>query len=302
MLLCVVNLSEGRDGATLSRLTAAAGRSLLDVHTDADHHRSVWTLAGPSVEDAARALAREAVATLDLRTHSGVHPRTGVVDVVPWVHLTPHAAPGEATAPGGAGRRLGPGPIGPAVTARGRFAAWIATELGVPAVCYGPAAPAAPPVPAVPGRTLPELRRRLWVDLAPDVGPDRPHPSAGAVAVGARPALVAYNLWLAEPDLALARRVAAEIRGPGLRTLGLAVGNDVQVSCNLIDPWAVGPGAAFDAVASRAAVARAELVGLVPAAVLAAEPPRRWRELDLDPGRTIEARLQQAGLDGGRPV
>jgi glutamate formiminotransferase len=111
---------------------------------------------------------------------------------------------------------------------------------------------------------------------------------------------VAYNVWLAEADLAVARGVAAAIRRPGLRTLALPVGASVQVSCNLTDPWTVGPEAAFDAVASRAAVARAELVGLVPRAVLERVPRQRWRELDLDPSTTIEARLEQAGLDGGR--
>jgi hypothetical protein len=79
----------------------------------------------------------------------------------------------------------------------------------------------------------------------------------------------------------------------------LQVGSWVQVSCNLIDPWIVGPGAVFDAVASQAAISRSELVGLVPRGVLRAEPPHRWEELDLDPSRTIEARLQLAGLDGG---
>ena len=120
------------------------------------------------------------------------------------------------------------------------------------------------------------------------------------MAAGARAVLVAYNLWLAPTaDLDLARSVAASIRAPGLRTLGLAIGDAVQVSCNLTDPWAVGPEAAFDAVASRTAVARAELVGLIPRAVLHRAPRHRWRELDLDPSATIEARLEQAGLDGG---
>src|SRR5436305_941716 len=97
-----------------------------------------------------------------------------------------------------------------------------------------------------------------------------------------------------------ARAVAAEVRGTAVRALGLDVGGVAQVSCNLIDPAAVGPGALVDAVAARAEVARTELVGLVPASVLAAEAPARWRELDLDESRTIEARLERAGLDGGR--
>jgi glutamate formiminotransferase len=110
---------------------------------------------------------------------------------------------------------------------------------------------------------------------------------------------VAYNLWLATADVALARTVAAEIRNEWVRALGLDVGEGVQVSCNLTDPWRIGPELVFDAVASRVEVARAELVGLLPATVLDAAPRHRWAELDLDSSRTIEARLQEKGLAGG---
>jgi glutamate formiminotransferase len=140
----------------------------------------------------------------------------------------------------------------------------------------------------------------------PDTGPSEPHPTAGAAAVGARPVLVAYNLWLSPgAGLALARRVAASVRGPGIRALGLPVGESVQVSCNLVDPWAVGPGAVYDAVArglegEGAAVQRAELVGLIPRAVLERQPRHRWKELGLEDSGTIEARRLEAGLDGGR--
>jgi glutamate formiminotransferase len=106
--------------------------------------------------------------------------------------------------------------------------------------------------------------------------------------------LVAYNLWLGEDDLDQARRVARSIRSAEVRALGLAAGSSVQVSCNLIAPWRVGPGAVFDFVASRAAVDRAELVGLVPRSVLESEPRHRWTELGLSPSATIEARLERA--------
>jgi glutamate formiminotransferase len=281
LLECVINVSEGRDKRVISALAAAAGPYLLDVHSDPDHHRSVLTLAGPEegVGLGARAVAGAAVSSIDIRGHAGVHPRIGAVDVVPFVHL--------GREPGPAGR-LFDGSLGSAVQARDGFARWAARELDLPCFLYGP------------GRTLPELRRAAWSSLAPDLGPMAPHPTAGAVAIGARPVLVAYNLWLAGADLALARLVAGAIRGPQLRTLGLAAGASVQVSCNLIAPWRVGPGAVFDAVASQAAVARAELVGLVPLAVLEAEPRHRWGELGLSPSATIEARLEQAGLNGGR--
>jgi glutamate formiminotransferase len=261
VLECVVNISEGRDLQVIGAIAAAAGRDLLDVHTDPDHHRSVLTLVGT---DAVRSVAREAIARLDLRDHAGAHPRIGVVDVVPFVALD-GSTPAEALA------------------ARDAFTVWAADELGVPCFRYGSE------------RTLPEVRRLAFVGLDPDTGPPSPHPSAGAMAVGARPVLVAYNVWLTSPDLALARQIAKDIRGPAVRALGLQVGDHVQVSVNLVDPAAVGPAEVTDAVAARAGVARCELVGLVPAWVVRSTPIERWGSLDLAPDRTIEARLAAAG-------
>lgn len=257
MLECVVNLSEGRDQRTLDAFTEASGPDQLDRHIDVHHHRSVWTLVG---EDAPRRLAAAAVDVLDLRRHDGVHPRFGVVDVVPFVPL------GDAT-------------LADAQAARDRFCTWAAEHLRLPCFTYGPE------------RSLPDVRRHAFSTLAPVAGPERAHPSAGAVAVGARSPLVAYNLWLARPDLALARAVARDLRSPAVRALGLAVGDHVQVSMNLVAPATVGPAAVWDAVAARARVARAELVGLVPEAVLARTPPARWSQLDLTEDRSIEARL-----------
>ena len=261
-----MNVSEGRDRARVDALADAAGDDLLDVHTDPHHHRSVFTLVG---EDAPRALAAAAVAALDLRGHEGVHPRLGVVDVVPFVALD-GATPADARA------------------ARDRFLRWFADEHGVPCFAYGPE------------RTLPEVRRRAFVDLPPTSGPPAPHPTAGATAVGARPPLVAYNVWLERGDLAAAHAIAAAVRGPAVRALGLQVGPRVQVSMNLVDPAQVGPGAAFDLVveagrAVAATAAGAELVGLLPDAVLRAVPPGRWTALDLAEDRTIEARLARRG-------
>jgi glutamate formiminotransferase len=277
---CVINLAEGRDHATLDRIADEAGSVLLDQHRDGDHHRSVLTLAGPGdeVAEAALRVARRAVAALDLRAHRGAHPRLGTLDVVPWVHL--------AHADGG----LVDGDLRRAVTLRDRFAGWASSELSLPCFLYGPNGP-----------SLPELRRSAWRSRLPDTGPARPHPTAGAVCVGARPLLVAYNLWLARADLDLARRVARDLRGPYLRTLGLLVGSRVQVSCNLVAPTQLGPAEVWDAVARRAEIAAAELVGLIPGQVLSRIARHRWAELDLSPERTIEARLEEAGLDGGRP-
>ncbi|HZD65483.1 MAG TPA: hypothetical protein VE152_05255 [Acidimicrobiales bacterium] len=275
MLECVINVAEGRSDELLSRLAEPAAGSLLDVHADADHHRSVFTLGGPSVEEAARGLTERAVALLDLRTHTGAHPRLGVVDVVPFVPLD-----GDD--------------LTPALAARERFADWAATTLGLPSFFYGPE------------RSLPDVRRRAFADLLPDRGPARAHPSAGACSVGARLPLVAYNVWLDGGSLQLARAIAADLRGPAVRALGLDLAGRAQVSCNLVSPTQVGPAAVYDAVAARAPVARAELVGLVPRVVLEPIPPGRWAELDVGEDRTIEARLAAAAapapaLAGGDP-
>lgn len=257
MLECVINISEGRQLDVVEAIGAAAGRDLLDVHTDADHNRSVLTVVGTQ---APRAVARAAVELLDLRTHQGVHPRIGVVDVVPFVALDGSTA-------------------AQAQAARDEFCAWAGQELAVPCFRYGSE------------RTLPEVRRGAFTTLSPDCGPTASHPSAGAMAVGVRPVLVAYNVWLAEPDLAQAKAIASAVRSPSVRALGLQVGHEVQVSMNLIDPQVTGPGAATDLVAERATIARCELVGLVPRWVLLAEDPGRWDNLNLAEDRTIEARL-----------
>jgi glutamate formiminotransferase len=282
ILECVVNVSEGRDEHVLDALSDAAGPLLLDLHRDPDHHRAVLTLAGPAddVAGAARALATETVRRLDLRTHEGAHPRLGVLDVVPFVPFVPGAPP--------------PGDLGAAVARRDEFARWLGGELGVPAFLYGPLTAGR----HATTRPLPEVRRHAFGPppggLRPDFGPDRPHPAAGATAVGARSVLVAYNVWVS--DAAVARRVATQVRGPALRALGLAVGARAQVSCNLVDPVRLGPAEAYDAVAERVAeaggrVEGAELVGLIPAVVLRAVPEHRRPELGLSEDATIEARL-----------
>lgn len=268
MLECVANISEGRDLRRVARIAAAAGDDLLDVHSDEHHHRSVLTLVG---EEAPRAVAAAAVAEIDLRTHDGVHPRLGVVDVVPFVALA-GSTPRDALA------------------ARDRFARWFGEAHGVPCFLYGPE------------RTLPEVRRRAFRDLGPDSGPSAPHATAGASAVGQRGPLVAYNVWVEAPDLSSVRATAAAVRGPGLRALGLRVGDRYQVSMNLVDPDVVGPAEAFDRVVAAATalgpdvvVTGAELVGLLPDAALRGAPRARWASLDLSPERTIEARLEATG-------
>lgn len=257
MLECVVNISEGQSHGLIERIGKTVQNDLLDIHSDPDHNRSVVTLVG---EESTRRLTKACVDTLDMRQHRGAHPRFGVVDVVPFVPLDPTT-------------------FDEAVAARDRFAAWASSELGVPCFLYGP------------DRTLPEVRRHAFKELLPDAGPNKPHPTAGAIAVGAREVLVAYNLWLREPDLAFAKKLAQELRGPHVRALGLQVGEHVQVSMNLTDPLAVRPDQVFDMVAKETDISRAELVGLIPRALLNEIPERRWRQLDLSDEVTIEARL-----------
>jgi glutamate formiminotransferase len=282
MLECVVNVSEGRQRPTIDALAEAAGESLLDLHADADHDRSVFTLAGPSLDRSLRALARRTVELVDLSSNQGAHPRLGALDVVPFAPLGSDDNLGATNlgATNLGATNLGETNLVQAIADRDSFAAWASAELGLPCFLYGPE------------RGLPEIRRRAFGQLQPDLGPPVPHPSAGAVCVGARPALVAYNLWLASGDIGQARRIATAIRGPHLRTLALALGGGrVQVSCNLVEPTVLGPAQAYDAVAALAQVTRAELIGLLPASVLGAIPPQRWAQLDLGEDRTIEARL-----------
>ncbi len=237
-------------------------------------------------------VAGAAVATVDLREHEGVHPRLGSLDVVPFVSLRRDSDGSVCD-----------GPIEEALVARAHFMKWAAAELELPCFAYGPE------------RSLPEVRRTAFRGLRPDTGPPEPHPTAGSCAVGARPLLVAYNLWLSGPPrdegaealaaaagpvglFALASSIARAVRGPKVRALGLRVGSGVQVSMNLIDPFRTGPVEVFDAVAALAEGAgawidRAELVGLVPMRVLAGTPRHRLAELGLDEEHTIEALLDR---------
>jgi len=270
VLECVINVSEGRDDARLESLERAGGPSLRDRHSDAFHNRSVLTLiAGRDIlERDVRALIDAAFECLDLSTHEGVHPRFGVVDVVPFVALDPNDAP-------------------VAIELRDRTAEWIASAHDVPVFLYGQIGASV--------RTLPEVRRRAFRDLTPDLGPLDAAPHLGAVACGARPILVAWNLWLDGVSIDDARDLAKSLRRDEVRSLAFPVGERVQVSCNLVEPSAVGPDLVYDQVLARLAppgrIERAELVGLAPRAVLEAIDPRRWAQLDLSEERTIEARL-----------
>jgi len=270
----VPNFSEGRDAARISRITdsvrAISGVTVLDLHSDPDHDRSVLTFVGEEepLLRASVALARACAREIDLAAQSGVHPRMGSLDVLPFVPLGPPLS--EATLEDAA--RLA------------RSAGEAIGSLGLPVYLYGAAASA-------PHReNLTEVRRGGYNGLVaraddplwePDYGPRELSPRSGAVAVGARPFLVAFNAYLDTDDVEVARAVAGEVRErdgglPGVKALGLEVGGRAQVSMNLTDLERTSIPTALEAVrrsAERrgAEVESTELVGLVPlAAVLEA--------------------------------
>ena len=259
----MINVSEGRDQSLVRRIAGGANPAILDIHSDPDHNRSVFTIVGTACP---REVTQRAVELLDISHHSGVHPRLGVVDVVPFIALDGST-------------------VDDALAARNDFAQWAADDLALPVFLYGPE------------RSLPDIRRGAWASLAPDHGPQSPHPTAGAVCVGVRPVLIAYNVFLSTTDMTVARGIASRVRRPGLRTLAFDVGGTAQVSMNIVDTEKISVADAFDAVAHEAEMAdtsvlRAELVGLIPERQLAKVDETRWSRLDLGPDKTIESRLR----------
>lgn len=278
-LLAYPNVSEGRDPQAISEIAAAFGDHLLDVHSDPDHHRSAYTLAGEPGElaQAVAAGAARAVQLLTLDTHEGVHPRVGVVDVAAIVYVTADdrgAACAEALV----------------------LADLLADKLELPVFLYGILGD---------GRTRAQLRKggraelghRIETgELTPDFGPAHMHPRAGATLVAARPPLVAFNVEL-EPSATVqdARAIAAKIREggeeglAGVRAIGLWLESQgiAQVSTNVEDHRATPLSAVVAAIARHARPAAAELVGLAPAAAFDGFPT----DLSLRGYRTIEDAL-----------
>jgi glutamate formiminotransferase len=285
----VPNVSEGRDEAVLADLRRAMGAParLLDVHTDWDHHRSVFTLVGSADELVETLLAgiRCAAARIDLRRHEGAHPRIGAADVVPLVPLEPDAEPA-------------------ARDAALRLADGIAAELELPVFLYGRLA-ADGREPAFFRRGGPdELQRRIDAgELNPDRGPSRLHPSAGGVLVGVRRPLIAFNVNLRTDDVAVAREIARLVRErdggfPGVRALGLDLPNAglTQVSMNVTD-WEAAAlheivaRIAAEAEARGVAVVGSELVGLMPAGAAVAAAGSVLGIEGFDGARVLELRL-----------
>jgi glutamate formiminotransferase len=283
----VPNFSEGRDAATIDAIGAALsqGARLLDVHSDPDHHRSVFTVVGedgPLVEALVRAVevARDLI---DLQRHEGAHPRIGAADVVPVVPLRPTDMERAKAAAWQLGGRLG--------------------ELGLPVFLYGELAPGRGPALFRRGGTEELAERLAGGEVEADFGPSELHPTAGGVIVGARRPLIAFNVDLREATLGDARAIASAIRErdggfPGVRALGLELPSSgrVQVSMNVED-WEAAmlheivARIESEAAALGAAVERAELVGLMPAGAAAAAAGAVLRIDGFDASRLIETRL-----------
>jgi len=289
-LLAIPNVSEGRDQDAITAIGDAYLRGgggavhLLDVHSDPDHNRTVHTLAGPpqALAAALAAGAQAVITRLDLRTHAGLHPHVGALDVAPVVHLDD--------------ARRG------AACAEALVAAQLIGDLGIPVLLYGALAG---------GRTRADLRRggptaltrRLNdKEIHADFGPQTLHPTAGAVLVGARPPLIAFNVELTPPStLRDAHRIAALIREggteglAGLRAIGLhlpARGGIPQVSMNVEDHVGLPLAAIVAAIARHADIHEAELVGLAPAAAFHGFPP----DLKVRNRRTVAEALHLVGL------
>jgi glutamate formiminotransferase/glutamate formiminotransferase/formiminotetrahydrofolate cyclodeaminase len=266
MLMAVPNVSDGRQEPVLETIERAfAPARFLDLHADPDHNRSVYTLAAPQGELAEGLVsgARAVVASIDITAHGGVHPYVGALDVMPVVYRTREQR-GAACAE--------------ALT----VAARIGEELELPVVLYGELA------------TRPEHRERAWLreggaaalarrieagEVVPDFGPARAHPTAGVVLAAARPPLIAFNVDLATPDLAVAREIAAAIRESsgglaGVRAIGLYLEHRgcAQVSTNVHDHLATPLREIVEAVRAIAPVGEAELVGLAPQAAFEGFP------------------------------
>ena len=264
----VPNVSEGRRLDVVERLAAALtsvpGVHLLDRTSDASHNRSVFTLAGPAgaVSDALEQLVASAVREIDMDAHWGEHPRIGAVDVVPFVPL------GETT-------------MDETIEVARSFGARVAARFDLPVYLYAQAARRGDRV------KLADVRRGQYEGLKveigqngrePDLGPARMHPSAGAVAVGARPFLIAYNINLDSPDVDLAKRIARRVRESGgglpkVQANGFFIDelSRAQVSMNLLDfrvtpLWRVWETVRAEAAEDEIELYESELIGLAPLA------------------------------------
>jgi glutamate formiminotransferase / 5-formyltetrahydrofolate cyclo-ligase len=298
---CVPNFSEGRRAAVIAAIRDAAavpGVTVLDVHADAAHNRMVLTFVGSpeAAAEAAFRCAERAAQLIDLREHRGEHPRIGATDVIPFVPVAGVSMADCVRLAERLGRRL-------------------ADDLGLPVYLYAEAArrPERRWLPTVRAGEYEGLRETIGADPArtPDFGPARLGP-AGATAVGARPFLIAFNVNLATSDLGLAREIARAVRQssgglPAVQARGMATedADVVQVSMNLLDTEITPLHAAFEAVRARAeargvAIARSEVVGLLPLRVVTATARHYVKMEGFEASRVVEAGLLDALVAAGQ--
>jgi glutamate formiminotransferase len=287
----VPNFSEGRDAGTIEALRSALSdhADVLDIHSDPDHNRSVFTLVGDDTSLVESLLAGIACARerIDLREHEGAHPRIGAADVVPIVALAPRDRER-------------------ARDCALRLADRIGNELGLPVFLYGDSAPERGPAFYRRGGPA-ELQRRIEAgELHPDFGPARLDERAGGVIVGARRLLIAFNVNLSTDDVEVARAIAAVVREkgggfPGVRALGLFLpkAGRAQVSMNVEDYEAAALHEIVDRVEAEARargveVSGAELVGLMPAGAAAAAAGAVLRLEGFNPAHVLEVRLLES--------
>jgi glutamate formiminotransferase len=285
-LITIPNVSEGRDSSRVRGLALAltgSGCRVLDTHSDAAHNRSVFTATGArgQLVDGLSELAGLAAGTIDLERQSGAHPRVGALDVCP---IVPHDEPMDN-----------------AIAVARETAAAISQRAGLPVYLYGAASDE-------PGRELPDIRRgglaalakRAATDFPPDFGPAEIDPRRGVVCVGARDALIAFNVWLSgSVQTAEAIAVTVRERGgglPGVRALGFAMSDgSAQVSMNLTRPDRAGIDEAFVVVSREArergaVVLKTEIIGLVPQRYIP-NPDAEAARLLIEPGRSLESVL-----------
>jgi glutamate formiminotransferase/formiminotetrahydrofolate cyclodeaminase len=299
LIECVPNFSEGRDQGILRALidavTSTAGVALLDHSTDADHHRSVLTFCGgpDAIIEAAFRAVQIATELIDLRTHVGVHPRIGATDVVPFIPIRGTTMQDCVQLAKRLGERVG-------------------RELEIPVFLYERAAGRADHIPleAVRRGGLEGLAFRMESDPGwiPDFGPPRLHQSAGAIAIGARPPLIAYNVNLCSTEVDQARSIARAVRHssgglPFVKAIGVELSSRgmVQVAMNLTDYLVTPILTAFQWVKAEATkrgieVAGSELVGLVPEAALGHAAAASLQLERFDSSQVLETRIAESVL------
>lgn len=296
---CIPNISEGRDAQVIETFRQAVGHVegviLLDDHIDPDHHRCVLTFVGPpaSIADAAFEVARVCSHSLDIRHHVGEHPRVGVVDVLPFVPL------GEAT-------------MEECVDLALKVGKRIGSELNIPVFLYEYAAsiPQRKRLEAIRRGGLQGLADRMTHDpnWQPDFGPAVLHPTAGAVGVGARQFLIAYNIVLQSDNVALAHTIAKSVRAsqgglPGVKAMGVGLNSRgvVQVSMNVTDFTQTPLPLVFQTVQHEAAllgieIEESELVGLIPQAAVSPTMAQDLKFKSFNPDQILENRMKSKGI------